>query len=243
MRRRRYDSWHEWDRPARWFIVRDAPVSRAEQRRALLQLAKYMALVWIGCAILFYAWSVRFDPPFDVRSPAGWVKGITTGVPGERAAALVALSESDLLPRSSGRVLGDQLRESMGVREAAVFTLIKVVRGGRCLGVVVNALGGAPTVEVREAAARILAGAGPALRGVAVGPLVRALRSDSSLRAAAATALVAMGDSSEFVERALERGLAESRGAARASVLEALAELFPSRPSDTNSHDRQPPRR
>src|ERR1043166_163925 len=225
-RHRRYDSWHEWERNVRWFVIKGGDgVSPPEQRRALLRMAAYMAVVWCACAGLFFVWSLRHSPAFDDRSPDGWVKGITTGRSAERAAALSALAESRMLSRVSCRVLGDRLQDSAAVREAAVLALIHSVRAGRCEGIVLGTLTGAPAWQSREAALHILAGAGTAARGFAVTPLLHALRTDSATRGAAVGALGAIGDTSERVRNALEGVFHTSRGELRATALEVLVEL------------------
>jgi hypothetical protein len=200
-------------------------VSPAEERAALARLAGYMALVWVACAAVFFAWSTARSPAFDVRSPAGWVRGISVGAPAQRARALVALSESTMLARVPCRVLADRLRDSAVVREAAVFTLISVVRGGRCGDVVLQVLEGSSDQHARAAAAQVLGGAGPAVRSTAVEPLLLTLDRDAPNRAVAANALAAVGDTSERVRRALMRAFGSGDPNVRAAVLDALTDL------------------
>jgi hypothetical protein len=135
-------------------------VTSAEERAALVRLAGYMALVWLACAAVFFAWSSARSPAFDVRSPAGWVRGITVGEPAERARALVALGQSTMLVRVPCRVLVDRLHESDVVREAAMVPLIYDVRAGRCGSALLQTLTESRDPYAQEAAAQVLGAAG-----------------------------------------------------------------------------------
>jgi HEAT repeat protein len=71
----------------------------------------------------------------------------------------------------------------------------------------------------------VIARAGPAVRAVALEPLLRSLRTDSVARQATLAALAAMDDTTEHVRHELESLFRQDHGAARASVLETLTRL------------------
>ena len=227
VRRRRFDSSFEWERGARYIQERTEPLSREDQRPALVQMVVYLLIVWGVCAAVILAWSLRFSPAFDepirrvVGGPGDYRWERHRNVP----SALLALSErGQMLSRVPCYALIDRLHRFIGgaggrgAHTHRCATLRALRRGGNYNAprgpAVADARGRGPSAGRRRFA-------GTASCRCAISSL--ALERDSATRVATITALASLGDTSEQVLTALQRLFDRSRGEVRGRHCRALA--------------------
>jgi HEAT repeat protein len=226
-RRRRFDSWREWEQGVRYIRVRaegDPAAWRGARRQALLWLA---ALAVSGLVV--YALAAR--SVFDASSAAAWEAGITSGDVADRAERLLQLGESPMLAKVPCEILVSSLADSEAVRNAAVPTLAVALRHGRCADLVEGALARDVDPRARVAAARALGRAGATVVSHAIPPLLDAVAARNTavgagaVRAAAVAALAALDDSSGAVLDGVERAFRDGPAEVRVEALDALLHL------------------